>query len=83
MTTIAELQQVAIDLEYRVHQELENNASGQARVTDALDKVRDSIQAMSDAVEALNGVLGVVFVDRASGLSATIGAPPTAPANGG
>ena len=81
MTTISELQQLAVDLEYRVNQERQASMQDLADLRQHMNAVRSQIENAMAAMNILTDTVEKMFADRTDALAATIGTPPVAETN--
>lgn len=83
MTTIAELQQLAVDLEYRVQQERQASNNDLDALRGQINAIRSHVESSMAALNNLTDVVERMFADRSDALAATIGTPPAPATNAG
>lgn len=81
MTTISELQQLGLDLEYRVGIELKAVENDERNISALVVNVRTAIENVGDRLADLDAALKDMFAARTDALMATMGTPPTTGAN--
>lgn len=81
MTTISELQQLAVDLEYRIQKECADSDSDLSSLREHIDAVRSQVENVMGSLNTLTDAVEKVFAGRRDALVATIGSTPTASAN--